>query len=231
MDKIKELQNMINNSKNIVFFGGEGISTLSGIKDFRSKDGLYHMKYKYPPELILSHTFFVNKPDEFYIFYKDKMNSTNAKPNIVHKYLSKLEKEKKLKAIITQNIDNLHTEAGSKNVIELHGNINRNYCTFCHEFYDGKYVFNSKGIPLCFKCHHIIKPDVVLYEEALNEDNINKAIDYIEHADVLIIAGTSLTVYPASSFVSYYKGNKMVIINNDPTDYDKIANLVINDDL
>src|SRR5574344_756817 len=206
MDKIKELQNMINNSKNIVFFGGEGVSTESGIKDFRSKDGLYHMKYKYPPEMILSHTFFENNPKEFYIFYKDKMNCMDAKPNI------------------------MHTEAGNKNVFELHGNVMRNYCTKCHKFYDGEFVFKSKDLPLC-SCGGLIKPDVVLYEEPLDEKTINGAIDAINKADVLIVAGTSLTVYPASSFVSYYRGNKMVIINRDPTDYDRVANLVINDSL
>jgi NAD-dependent deacetylase len=230
MEKIEELQKWIDESDNIVFFGGAGVSTESGIKDFRSKDGLYHMKYKYPPEMILSHTFFENNPKEFYIFYKDKMNCMDAKPNIIHNYLAKLEKNGKLKAIVTQNIDNLHTEAGNKNVFELHGNVMRNYCTKCHKFYDGEFVFKSKDLPLC-SCGGLIKPDVVLYEEPLDEKTINGAIDAINKADVLIVAGTSLTVYPASSFVSYYRGNKMVIINRDPTDYDRVANLVINDSL
>ena len=230
MNNIEKLQEWINKSNNIVFFSGAGISTLSGIKDFRSKDGLYHMKYKFPPEMILSHTFFINNTEEFFIFYKDKLNPLNVKPNLIHDYLYQLEKEGKLKAIVTQNIDNLHTIAGNKNVFELHGNVNRNYCMKCHKFYDGNYVFNSKGVPKC-ECGGIIKPDVVLYEEPLDSATTNNAISSINKADMLIIAGTSLTVYPASSFISYYKCNKMVIINNDPTDYDKVANLVINDSL
>lgn len=230
MTDIDKLQTMINNSQNIVFFGGAGVSTESGIKDFRSKDGLYHMKYKYAPEEILSHHFFVNNPKDFFEFYLDKMNVLEVKPNIVHNYLVELEKKHKLKGIITQNIDNLHTLAGSNEVIELHGNVNRNYCTKCHKFYNGKYVFQSNSIPTC-TCGGIIKPDVVLYEEPLDEHNIIKAINLISNADLLIIAGTSLTVYPASSFIKYFNGQNMVIINRDSTSYDSLANLVINKSL
>lgn len=230
MNKINELQNMINKSNNIVFFGGAGVSTESGIKDFRSKDGLYNEKYKSPPEEILSHHFFLNNTKEFYIFYKNKMNCLDKKPNIIHNYLVKLEKDNKLKAIITQNIDDLHTKAGSKNVLELHGNINRNYCRKCNKFYDGNYVFNSKDILTC-QCKGIIKPDVVLYEEMLNESILNDSINAIENADMLIIAGTSLTVHPACDLVKYFKGKYLVILNKDTTFYDKFASLVINDSL
>ena len=230
MDKIETLKKWIDESNNIVFFGGAGVSTESGIKDFRSKDGLYHMKYKFPPEMILSHTFFINNTEEFFIFYKDKLNPLNVKPNLIHDYLYQLEKEGKLKAIVTQNIDNLHTIAGNKNVFELHGNVNRNYCMKCHKFYDGNYVFNSKGVPKC-ECGGIIKPDVVLYEEPLDNDIIDKTIDVISKSDLLIVAGTSLTVYPASSFILYFKGKHLVIINNDITSFDNRADLIIHDKL
>ena len=229
-DKINTLQEYIDECNNIVIFTGAGISTESGIKDFRSKDGLYNQKYAYPPEEILSHTFFINNTEEFYKFYKDKMDCRKALPNITHKYFYKLEKENKLKMIITQNIDNLHTLAGNKKVIELHGNINRNYCIKCNKLYDENFIFESKNIPLC-KCGGIIKPDVVLYEEPLNENNIYNAIDSIETADLLIIAGTSLNVYPASNFIHYFKGKYLVIINNDPTPLDNKATLLINDKL
>ena len=229
MEKIKELQKMIDESNYIVFFSGAGISTLSGIKDFRSKDGLYNMKYKYPPEEILSHTFFKNNIEEFYIFYKDKMNCLNAEPNIVHKYMYELEKRGKLKAIITQNIDGLHTKAGNKNVYELHGTIYENYCTSCGKKYDAEYVFNSEGVPKC-DCGGIIKPNVVLYEEGLDQDVIGESIYHISKADLMIVAGTSLTVYPASGLIHYFRGKNLVIINRDTTSYDRIANLVINDD-
>lgn len=230
MNKIEELQELIDSSENIVFFGGAGVSTASGIKDFRSKDGLYNMKYDYPPEEILSHTFFINKTEEFYKFYKDKMNSLDKKPNSCHKYLTKLEEKGKLKAIITQNIDGLHQKAGSKNVLELHGSIYRNRCMNCSKFYDEKIVFNSNSIPKC-SCGGIIKPEVVLYEEPLEEETIEKTIKYISNCDLLIVAGTSLTVYPASGFIRFFKGNNLVIINNMTTNYDKVANLVINDDI
>ena len=226
MDDISKLQKMIDECNDIVFFGGAGVSTESGLKDFRSKDGLYNMKYKYPPEEILSHSFFINNTEEFYKFYKDKMNALNILPNVCHKYLTKLEKNGKLKAIITQNIDGLHQKSGSSNVLELHGTIYKNYCLKCGKQYDAPYIFNSKGIPKC-ECGGIIKPKVVLYEEALDDEVVEKAIDEISKAELLIVAGTSLTVYPASSFVRYFKGKYLVIINNDETNYDGIADLVI----
>ena len=226
MDDISRLQKMIDECNDIVFFGGAGVSTESGLKDFRSKDGLYNMKYKYPPEEILSHSFFINNTEEFYKFYKDKMNALNILPNVCHEYLTKLEKTGKLKAIITQNIDGLHQKSGSSNVLELHGTIYKNYCLKCGKQYDAPYIFNSKGIPKC-ECGGIIKPKVVLYEEALDDEVVEKAIDEISKAELLIVAGTSLTVYPASSFVRYFKGKYLVIINNDETNYDGIADLVI----
>lgn len=229
-EKIELLNKYIKESNNIVFFGGAGVSTESGIKDFRSKDGLYNQKYKYPPEQILSHTFFLNNTSEFYKFYQDKMNCLNAKPNICHKYLTKLEKDGKLKAIITQNIDGLHQKAGSKNVLELHGTIYENYCLSCHKSYPVDKIFNEKKIPTC-TCGNLIKPNVVLYEEPLNEKTIVKSIDYISNCDLLIVAGTSLTVYPAASFIRFFKGKHLVIINKEITPMDNIANLVINDNI
>ena len=231
MDKmIEEFQEIINESDNIVFFGGAGVSTESGIPDFRSKDGLYNQKYKYPPEEILSHTFFMNNTEEFYKFYKDKMNSLKYMPNITHKKLADLEKKGKVKAVITQNIDGLHQKAGSKNVLELHGSVLRNYCMKCKKEYCAEDVFNSQGIPKC-NCGGIIKPDVVLYEENLNDNIVEKSIDFIKNADVLIIGGTSLTVYPANSLLYYFKGKKLVLINRDKTSMDNMADLVINDSL
>lgn len=227
MENLKEI---INESKSVVFFGGAGVSTESGIPDFRSKDGLYNQKYKYPPEEILSHTFFMNNTDEFYKFYKDKMNSLKYKPNITHIKLAELEKIGKIKAIVTQNIDGLHQKAGSKKVLELHGSVHRNYCMKCGKFYDAEYVFNSESIPKC-SCGGIIKPDVVLYEENLNEDILDEAIMQISNCDTLIVGGTSLTVYPASGLIRFYKGNKLILINKDKTPYDKLANFVINDSL
>ena len=230
MNKIDKLQELIDKSNYIVFFGGAGVSTASGIKDFRSKDGLYNMKYDYPPETILSHTFFMDKTEEFYKFYKDKMNCLEALPNNCHKYLTKLEKLGKLKAIITQNIDGLHQKADSKNVYELHGSIYRNYCMDCHKFYDANYVFNSDGIPMC-ECGGIIKPDVVLYEEGLDDKCINDAISHLSKADLLIIGGTSLTVYPASGLINFYNGKEIVLINRDETNYNNRASLVIQDNI
>lgn len=230
MNNIQKLKEIINKSNNIVFFGGAGVSTASGIKDFRSKDGLYHEKYDYEPEKILSHSFFINHTDYFYKFYKEKLNVLNKEPNVCHNYLVELEKENKLKAIITQNIDGLHEKAGSKNIYNLHGTIYKNHCLKCGKSYDASYVFNSKDIPICC-CKGIIKPDVVLYEEPLNEIVINNAINVIENCNTLIIAGTSLLVYPASSFINYFQGNNLVIINNDPTPYDKKANLIINENI
>ena len=229
-DKIQQFKQMVNESNNIVFFGGAGVSTESGIPDFRSKDGLYNQKYDYPPEEILSHTFFVNHTEAFYKFYKDKMNSLKYEPNITHMKLAELEEKGKLKAVVTQNIDGLHQKAGSKNVYELHGSVLRNYCMKCHKFYDAEYVFTSKGIPKC-TCGGIIKPDVVLYEEGLDEETLENAIWVIQNADLMIVAGTSLTVQPASSLLNYYKGNKLVLINRDVTPYDNRANLVIHESL
>lgn len=229
MKKIEELQKIIDESKKIVFFSGAGISTLSGIKDFRSKDGLYNMKYKYPPEMILSSGFFYNNTEEFYKFYKDKLNCLNVEPNIVHKYFAKLESVGKLSAIVTQNIDGLHTKAGNKKVYELHGTIYKNHCIKCNKSYDAEYVFNSKGVPKC-ECGGLIKPDVVLYGEMLPEYDFEEASYAIAHADTLIVAGSSLTVYPASGMINLFNGKNLVIINRDPTDYDNKATLLINDE-
>lgn len=229
-DKIEEFKKLVKNSDNIVFFGGAGVSTESGIPDFRSKDGLYNQKYKYPPEEILSHTFFMNNTEEFYKFYKEKMNSLKYEPNITHIKLAELEKQGKLKAVITQNIDGLHQKAGSKNVLELHGSVLRNYCMNCHKFYDAEFVFNENGIPKC-SCGGIVKPDVVLYEEGLDDMILSNSIKAIQNADVMIVAGTSLTVNPASSLVNFYRGNKLVLINRDSTPYDRVADLVINESL
>ncbi len=227
---IEELKKLINNSNNIVVFTGAGISTLSGIKDFRSKDGLYNMKYKFPPELILSHSFFINETEEFYKFYKDKLNCINCLPNICHKYLKKLEDLGKLKGIITQNIDGLHSKVGCKNVLELHGTIYENYCMKCGKKYDEKIVFNNKGIPKC-ECGGLIKPNVVLYNEPLNDYIVDESIRLISNCDLLLVIGTSLTVYPAAGFISFFKGKNLVIINRDTTNYDNKASLVINNDI
>ena len=229
-EKINTFKNLIQTSNNIVFFGGAGVSTESGIPDFRSKDGLYNQKYDYPPEQILSHTFFMNNTEEFYKFYKDKMNSLKYEPNITHKKLAELEAQGKLKCVITQNIDGLHQKAGSKNVYELHGSVLRNYCMKCHKFYNAEDVFNCQNIPKCI-CGGVIKPDVVLYEEGLDDNTINESIKAIINADMLIVAGTSLTVQPASGLIRFYRGNKLVLINRDPTQYDNYADLVINDSL
>lgn len=230
MNKIEQLKRLIEKSNNIVFFGGAGVSTESGIPDFRSKDGLYNQKYKYPPEEILSHTFFMNKTEEFYEFYKEKLNSLKYEPNITHIKLTELEKQGKLKAIITQNIDGLHQKANSKNVIELHGSILRNYCMKCNKFYDAEFIFSKQGIPKC-ECGGIIKPDVVLYEEGLDYKILENSINAIQIADLLIVAGTSLTVNPASSLINYFNGNQLVLINRDSTMYDWKADLVINENL
>ena len=231
-DKIQKFKELVNESNNIVFFGGAGVSTESGIPDFRSKDGLYNQQYKYPPETILSHTFFMNKTDEFYKFYKAKMNCLKYKPNITHIKLAELEEKGKLKAVVTQNIDGLHQKAGSKNVFELHGSVLRNYCMKCGKFFDAEKIFKSDEelVPKC-DCGGIIKPDVVLYEEGLDDSTIYKSLYAIQNADMLIVAGTSLTVQPASGLIRYYKGDKLVLINRDSTIYDDIANLVINESL
>lgn len=230
MKKIDELQKIIDKSNNIVFFGGAGVSTESGIKDFRSKDGLYNLNYKYPPELILSSNFFYNNTEEFYKFYKDKLNCLNSEPNIIHNYLAKLEQKGKLRGIITQNIDGLHTKAGNKKVYELHGTIYNNHCIKCGKYYDAKYVFNSIGIPKC-KCGGIIKPDVTLYGEMLDENILSMSINLISTCDTLIVAGTSLLVEPASSLIKLFKGKNLVILNRSNTKYCSIASLVINDSL
>ena len=229
-NKIQQFKEIINKSNNIVFFGGAGVSTESGIPDFRSKDGLYNQKYKYPPEIILSHTFFMNNTEEFYKFYKSKMNSLKYKPNITHFKLAELENEGKLSAVITQNIDGLHQKAGSQKVFELHGSILRNYCMKCNKFYTAEYIFNSDNIPKC-TCGGIIKPDVVLYEESLNDNVITNAVLAIQNADLMIVAGTSLTVQPASGLINYFRGDKLVLINRDATQYDYKADLIINANL
>ena len=225
-ERILELKKMIAESNNIVFFGGAGVSTESGIPDFRSVDGLYHQKYDYPPETILSHTFYRRHTDEFYRFYKDKMLCLDAKPNAAHLALAKWEQEGKLKAMITQNTDGLHQAAGSKRVYELHGSVLRNYCEDCGKFYDVNYVKDAEGVPKC-SCGGTIKPDVVLYEEGLDDSTIRGAVKAISEADMLIIGGTSLVVYPAAGLIDYYNGNKLVVINKSSTGRDEQADLVI----
>lgn len=227
MDEIRRLKELVDGSDNIVFFGGAGVSTESGIPDFRSTDGLYHQEYDYPPETILSHTFFMQNTKEFYRFYKNKMLCLDAKPNAAHKKLAQLEAAGKLKAVITQNIDSLHQKAGSREVLELHGSVLRNYCMRCGTFYDAEYMLRAEGVPCCEKCGEIIKPDVVLYEEGLNNETLTKAIRYIANADVLIIGGTSLVVYPAAGLIDYYRGNKLVVVNKSVTPQDKYADLVV----
>lgn len=220
------LKQWIQESSHIVFFGGAGVSTESGIPDFRSQDGLYNQEYAYPPETIISHSFFMRNPEEFYRFYKNKMIFRNAKPNAAHLALAKLEQEGKLKAVITQNIDGLHQMAGSKNVLELHGSIHRNYCMRCGKAYGLEAVADAAGIPRC-SCGGVIKPDVVLYEEGLDQQVLSAAVNAIRHADMLIIGGTSLIVYPAAGLIDYYRGNKLVVINMSVTSQDKNADLVI----
>ncbi len=224
------LQEIIDDSKRIVFFGGAGVSTESGIPDFRSADGLYSQKYKYPPEQIVSHTFYVHNTEEFYRFYKDRMIFPDAKPNAAHLKLAELEAAGKLSAVITQNIDGLHQAAGSKNVIELHGSVHRNYCMKCGRFYPLSVVTESEGIPLC-ECGGRIKPDVVLYEESLKDEDIENAVLEISKADTLIIGGTSLAVYPAAGLVRYFNGKHLVVINKSEISADRNAELVINDSI
>lgn len=224
---IHEFKSIVGASHNIVFFGGAGVSTESGIPDFRSVDGLYHQEYDFPPETILSHTFYRRNPIEFYRFYRNKMFYPNAKPNTAHIKLAQLEAQGKLQAVITQNIDGLHQMAGSKNVLELHGSILRNYCENCGLFHDGNYIMNSTGIPKCTKCNGPVKPDVVLYEEALNDRIVNNAIRFIRNSDVLIIGGTSLAVYPAAGLIDHFNGNKLIVINKAPTPRDAHADLLI----
>lgn len=225
-EKIAKLKEWIDGSDNIVFFGGAGVSTESGIPDFRSVDGLYNQQYKYPPETILSHTFFLSETEEFYRFYRAKMLALDAKPNAAHLKLAEWEREGKCRAIVTQNIDGLHQKAGSKRVYELHGSVLRNYCMKCGKFYPGEFVRDAKGIPRC-TCGGIVKPDVVLYEEALDEKTLAGAISAIRHADVLLVGGTSLTVYPAAGLLGYYRGDRLALINRDETPYDDMAGLVL----
>ena len=224
-----DLQQIIDECNKIVFFGGAGVSTESGIPDFRSVDGLYNQKYDYPPGEILSHTFFYSHTIDFFKFYRDKMLIENVKPNKAHLKLAELEKAGKLSAVVTQNIDGLHQAAGSKKVYELHGSTLRNYCTKCRKFFDADYIKNNTPIPYCDECGGLVKPDVVLYEEGLDNDTVNGALEAISDADCLIIAGTSLTVYPAASFVRYFRGKYLVLINRDETPMDKNADLVIHD--
>lgn len=223
---VEKLQELVDQYDRIVFFGGAGVSTESGIPDFRSVDGLYNQKYDYPPETILSHTFFMRHTDEFYRFYRDKMLALDAKPNDAHKKLAEMEEVGKLTGVVTQNIDGLHQAAGSKNVYEIHGSIHRNYCQKCGKFYDAAYVKNSKGVPHC-ECGGVIKPDVVLYEESLDENMIDKSIRAISQADTLIIGGTSLVVYPAAGFVDYFRGKHLVVINKSDTAKSVRAELTI----
>ena len=229
-DKRETLQKWIAESNNVVFFGGAGVSTESGIPDFRSVDGLYNQEYDYPPETIISHTFFVNRTEEFYRFYKKKMLVLDAKPNMAHIRLAEWEKSGHVRAVITQNIDGLHQMAGSKEVLELHGSVHRNYCQRCRKFYDAKYMKEADGVPRC-SCGGIIKPDVVLYEEGLDGETMTTSIRYIEQADVLIIGGTSLVVYPAAGLIDYFRGSKLVVINKSTTSRDKNADLVIDDSI
>ena len=234
-DGRKQLQEIVDECNNLVFFGGAGVSTESGIPDFRSVDGLYHMKYDYPPETILSHTFFKRHPEEFYRFYRDKMLILDAKPNAAHYKLAELEEKGKLKAIVTQNIDGLHQKAGSRKVYELHGSVMRNSCMDCGEHYDLDYIMDEdnceNGVPICSRCHGIVKPDVVLYEEQLDEAVITGAVNAISSADTLIVGGTSLVVYPAAGLINYFRGKDIVLINKSQTGYDDRATLVINDSI
>ena len=227
MDGIETLKQWVMDSDNIVFFGGAGVSTESGIPDFRSVDGLYNQKYDYPPETILSHSFYMRKKEEFYRFYRDKMLCLDAKPNAAHKKLAELEAAGKLKAVVTQNIDGLHQAAGSKKVLELHGSVHRNYCQSCGKLFDAEYILKSSGIPTCDECGGSINPDVVLYEEGLDQQTLEDAVYYISHADMLIIGGTSLAVYPAAGLIDYYRGNKLVLINKSTTPLDNRADLLI----
>ena len=226
MGEVEKLRQWIEESDNIIFFGGAGVSTESGIPDFRSVDGLYHQQYDYPPETIISHSFYKRNPEEFFRFYKDRMIFRKAKPNMAHQILAKLEEQGKIRAIITQNIDGLHQAAGSKEVMELHGSVHRNYCSRCGKFYGLDEILAMKGVPQC-ECGGIIKPDVVLYEEGLDQGILQKSVSYIQKADMMIIGGTSLVVYPAAGLINYYSGNKLVIINKDVTPVDNQADLVV----
>lgn len=226
--QIAKLKEWVDASDNIVFFGGAGVSTESGIPDFRSVDGLYNQQYKYPPETILSHSFFISEPEEFYRFYRAKMLALDAEPNAAHLKLAEWERMGKCRAVVTQNIDGLHQKAGSKEVLELHGSVLRNYCMRCHKPYDVRDIAAGKGVPKC-ACGGTIKPDVVLYEESLDSYTLSKSLDYIRKADILIVGGTSLAVYPAASLIDYYRGNKLVLVNKSATPADHRADLVIHE--
>ncbi len=230
MEKIKILKQWIDESRRIVFFGGAGVSTESGIPDFRSVDGLYSQKFDYPPETIISHTFYERRPDYFFRFYREKMLPLGFEPNITHKVLARWEEEGRLSAVVTQNIDGLHQKAGSKAVHELHGSVLRNYCTRCGKFHSAEFIKESQGIPKC-SCGGTVKPDVVLYEEGLDQNTVEKSVRAIYNADLLIVAGTSLTVYPAAGLLNYYQGNRLVLINRDATPYDSQADLVLHKSL
>lgn len=229
MEKVQQLQQKINAAHRIVFFGGAGVSTESGIPDFRSQDGLYHQQYDVPPETILSRTYFDRHPAEFYRFYRNKMICLTAKPNAAHKKLAELEQAGRLLAVVTQNIDGLHQMAGSRNVLELHGSVHRNICRSCGAVYDAEWVMMTNGIPHCDKCGGMVKPDVVLYEESLSEDVLTRSISAIASADLLIVGGTSLVVYPAAGLLRYFQGDSLVLINRDATQMDKMADLCIRD--
>ncbi len=231
MEATEQFLQWVEESDNIVFFGGAGVSTESGIPDFRSVDGLYNQQYKYPPETILSHSFYRQNPEEFYRFYRNKMLCLDAQPNITHFKLAELEKAGKLKGVVTQNIDGLHQKAGSKNVMELHGSVLRNYCERCGQFVSAEDILHSEGVPVCPVCGGPVKPDVVLYEEGLNQKTLQDAVFYISHADMLIVGGTSLAVYPAAGLIDYYRGNKLVLINKSATPMDARADLLIQDGL
>ena len=227
-DQVRKLKDLVDGSDNIVFFGGAGVSTESGIPDFRSTGGLYHQQWKYPPEVILSHTFYESNPEEFFRFYRAKMLAPDAKPNAAHRKLAEWEAAGRLKAVITQNIDGLHQAAGSKNVLELHGSVHRNHCEKCGRFYGLDYILSTEGVPRC-SCGGIVKPDVVLYEEGLDQRTLEDSVMYLSRADMLIIGGTSLNVYPAAGLIRYYGGHKLVLINKSPVAQDLAADLVITD--
>ena len=230
MDKLEQFKQWIAESNRIVFFGGAGVSTESGIPDFRSVDGLYSQKFEYPPETIISHTFYQRKPEYFFRFYREKMLPLGFEPNITHRVLSRWEQEGKLSAVVTQNIDGLHQKAGSKKIYELHGSVLRNYCTICGKFHSAEFVRDAEGVPKC-ACGGTVKPDVVLYEESLDQRTIEKSVQAIRNADLLIVAGTSLTVYPAAGLINYYRGNRLVLINRDETSYDGRADLLFHEGL
>lgn len=230
MEPLETLKQWVAESSRIVFFGGAGVSTESGIPDFRSVDGLYSQKFDYPPETIISHSFYLRKPEYFFRFYREKMLPLGFEPNITHKKLAQWEAEGKLSAVVTQNIDGLHQKAGSKTVYELHGSVLRNYCTRCGKFYPAEYIRDAEGVPRC-TCGGIVKPDVVLYEEGLDQNTVAKSVRAIRNADLLIVAGTSLTVYPAAGLINYYRGSRLVLINRDETPYDGMANLVLHESL